>query len=106
MSTLDPLEWRDLTAVEISQCHSVTGTVLPGERPLNLTAEGTVLTFRTATSPACPDFSSWQQAHLEELDRLLVQRPRVAVETGEASVGSNEEDEEEYALSLDREARE
>ena len=69
MSTLDPLEWRDLTA-EIFQCHSVTRTVLPGERPLNLTAECTVLTFQTATSPACPDSSSWQQAHLEELDRL------------------------------------
>ena len=71
MATLDPLEWRDLTAIEISQCHSVTGTVLPRERPLNLSDEGTVLAFRTAIAPSCPDAFSWQQAHVEELDRLL-----------------------------------
>ena len=36
----------------------------------------------------------------------VVRRPRGTVEAGEPSAGSNEEDEEESALSLGREARE
>ena len=69
LSTLDPLEWRDPTTAELSLCNSVTGTLLPGERPLNLATDGTPLTFQSALVSA--DASSWQSAHIDELDRLL-----------------------------------
>ena len=69
LNTLDPLEWRDPTPAEISLCNSATGTLLPGERPLNLATDGTPLTFQSAL--VSPDASSWQTAHVDELDRLL-----------------------------------
>ena len=69
LGTLDPLEWRDPTTAELSLCNSVTGTLLPGERPLNLATDGTPLTFQSALVSA--DASSWQSAHIDELDRLL-----------------------------------
>ena len=49
--------------------HSLTGIVPDGERPLNLSADGSPLTLATAL--AGPDAAEWDQANVDEFDRLL-----------------------------------
>jgi hypothetical protein len=52
-----------------AQANSVTGIVADGDRPLNLALDGSPLTLPAALLG--PDAASWQQANVDEFDRLL-----------------------------------
>ena len=57
------------TVPPTSYAYSLTGVVTAGERPLNLAPDGSSLTFAAALRG--PDAASWEQANVEEFDRLL-----------------------------------